>query len=150
MKAAKKEGQTLVVGLNSDEWLTRKKGQPFMTWTERAEIISSLSMVSRVIPFDDSDDSACDAIAKCLRMSKNNRIHFANGGDRSSSASTPEWKTYGYGQGEGLVDFSWGIGGKQKVNSSSWILEKWKTNNCLLYTSPSPRDRTRSRMPSSA
>ena len=23
-------------------------------------------------------------------------------------------------------------------------------NNCLLYTSPSPRDRTRSRMPSSA
>ena len=33
--------------------------------------------------------------------------------------------------------------------------EKTKTkfdliNNCLLYTSPSPRDRTRSRMPSSA
>ena len=25
-----------------------------------------------------------------------------------------------------------------------------KTNYCLLYTSPSPRDRTRSRMPSSA
>ena len=25
-----------------------------------------------------------------------------------------------------------------------------KKNNCLLYTSPSPRDRTRSRMPSSA
>ena len=28
---------------------------------------------------------------------------------------------------------------------------KWKRlYNCLLYTSPSPRDRTRSRMPSSA
>ena len=27
---------------------------------------------------------------------------------------------------------------------------EWKCNNCLLYTSPSPRDRTRSRMPSSA
>ena len=25
-----------------------------------------------------------------------------------------------------------------------------RLNNCLLYTSPSPRDRTRSRMPSSA
>ena len=25
-----------------------------------------------------------------------------------------------------------------------------ESNNCLLYTSPSPRDRTRSRMPSSA
>ena len=33
------------------------------------------------------------------------------------------------------------------------IHELWdeeETNNCLLYTSPSPRDRTRSRMPSSA
>ena len=27
--------------------------------------------------------------------------------------------------------------------------KRW-LNNCLLYTSPSPRDRTRSRMPSSA
>ena len=26
----------------------------------------------------------------------------------------------------------------------------WNENACLLYTSPSPRDRTRSRMPSSA
>ena len=30
------------------------------------------------------------------------------------------------------------------------ILQKGKPNSCLLYTSPSPRDRTRSRMPSSA
>ena len=27
---------------------------------------------------------------------------------------------------------------------------EWSNNLCLLYTSPSPRDRTRSRMPSSA
>ena len=27
---------------------------------------------------------------------------------------------------------------------------KYKTDNCLLYTSPSPRDRQKSRMPSSA
>ena len=27
---------------------------------------------------------------------------------------------------------------------------RWRENVCLLYTSPSPRDRTRSRMPSSA
>ena len=31
---------------------------------------------------------------------------------------------------------------------ASGILKKY--NDCLLYTSPSPRDRTRSRMPSSA
>ena len=33
-----------------------------------------------------------------------------------------------------------------KRNSGGWKL----ISTCLLYTSPSPRDRTRSRMPSSA
>ena len=28
--------------------------------------------------------------------------------------------------------------------------DSWESISCLLYTSPSPRDRTRSRMPSSA
>ena len=32
----------------------------------------------------------------------------------------------------------------------SWIDQADNLNSCLLYTSPSPRDRTRSRMPSSA
>ena len=31
-----------------------------------------------------------------------------------------------------------------------WQKNQPRLNNCLLYTSPSPRDRTRSRMPSSA
>ena len=35
----------------------------------------------------------------------------------------------------------------QKINPASGAVEE---ENCLLYTSPSPRDRTRSRMPSSA
>ena len=43
--------------------------------------------------------------------------------------------------------------GKQKgfdvfVSDGGKVKEEYK--NCLLYTSPSPRDRTRSRMPSSA
>ena len=33
---------------------------------------------------------------------------------------------------------------------SEHSVENTGTNTCLLYTSPSPRDRTRSRMPSSA
>ena len=32
----------------------------------------------------------------------------------------------------------------------SFTLRRWPVETCLLYTSPSPRDRTRSRMPSSA
>ena len=39
-----------------------------------------------------------------------------------------------------------------EVAQSTWLAaqETFQSNNCLLYTSPSPRDRTRSRMPSSA
>ena len=37
--AAKRLGDILVVGLNSDEWLTRKKGKPFLSFFERNEIV---------------------------------------------------------------------------------------------------------------
>ena len=36
----------------------------------------------------------------------------------------------------------------EALNPEIW--EEGDSKNCLLYTSPSPRDRTRSRMPSSA
>jgi len=44
-KEAKKLGSKLIVGLNSDEWLTRKKGRPFMPIEERAAIIKELAVV---------------------------------------------------------------------------------------------------------
>ena len=40
-----------------------------------------------------------------------------------------------------------------KLANNHWVISKKDVKNalnCLLYTSPSPRDRTRSRMPSSA
>ena len=61
-KAAKKLGNQLIVGLNSDEWLTRKKGRPFMSWNERAAIINELGCVDDVIEFNDNDNTACNAI----------------------------------------------------------------------------------------
>ena len=61
-QAAKALGHRLVVGLNSDDWLVRKKGRPFMPMTERRAIMENLAMVDRVIEFDDLDDSARDAI----------------------------------------------------------------------------------------
>ena len=41
----------LVVGLNGDPWLTRKKGQYFQSWKERADIVRHLDMVDAVISF---------------------------------------------------------------------------------------------------
>ena len=123
-KAAKKLGDYLVVGLNSDEWLTRKKGRPFMPFAERAAIIKELACVDEVIGFNDDDNSACAAIMQVLPIWRSNwKVIFANGGDRTNT-TTPEYITYGDTTD---VEFAWGVGGEDKKNSSSWILEEWKS-----------------------
>jgi cytidyltransferase-like protein len=123
-KAARELGDHLVVGVNSDEWLTRKKGRPFMPFEERCAIIKELSVVDKVIGFDDSDDSACKAIGQVLATNGSSwTVVFANGGDRTNK-TTPEYATYGNTPD---VEFAWGIGGENKANSSSWILDEWKT-----------------------
>ena len=116
---AKDLSNYLVVGLNGDPWLTRKKGQYFQSWTERADIIRHLDMVDAVISWDDSDDSACGAIAKCLEISDS--VIFCNGGDRGKT-NTPEVDKYGE---DPRVQFQFGIGGDDKMNSSSWILNDY-------------------------
>ena len=119
-QAAKALGHRLVVGLNSDDWLVRKKGRPFMPMIERRAIVENLSMVDRVIEFDDSDDSARDAIrlAKLYYPMPAAKFIFANGGDRTQD-NIPEMS-------EDNVKFAFGVGGENKKNSSSWILEDWK------------------------
>ena len=121
-KQAKKLGDKLIVGVNSDEWLTRKKGRPFMPFKERCAIIKELRVVDKVIGFDDEDDSACGAIFHTMATNTGN-IVFANGGDRTNT-TTPEYATYG---DHPQVEFVFGVGGENKANSSSWILDEWKT-----------------------
>jgi len=121
-KAARKLGDNLIVGLNSDEWLTNKKGRPFMPFAERLAIIQELECVDEVISFDDSDSTACGAIYKTM-ATHNGTILFANGGDRTDF-TTPEYKIYGEHPN---IEFVFGVGGEDKKNSSSWILEEWKS-----------------------
>ena len=121
-KEAKKLGDKLIVGVNSDDWLTRKKGRPFMPFVERAALIKELAVVDKVIGFEDSDDSACQAIFHTM-STESGKIIFANGGDRTNT-TTPEYKQYGEHPD---VDFAFGVGGTNKANSSSWILDEWKT-----------------------
>ena len=121
-KEAKKLGDKLIVGVNSNEWLTRKKGRPFMPFEERVAIIKELEVVDKVIGFDDIDDSACQAIFHTM-STNTGKIIFANGGDRTNT-TTPEYTTYG---DHPQVEFAFGVGGKNKANSSSWILDEWKT-----------------------
>jgi cytidyltransferase-like protein len=120
-KAAKKLGDTLVVGVNSDTWLTRKKGRPFMPFAERCAIIKELAVVDKVIGFDDSNDSADMAIGNILQTTTDKLI-VANGGDRIDG-NVKEQNTYG---DHNSVEFVFGVGGEDKKNSSSWILENWE------------------------
>lgn len=121
-KAARELGSHLVVGINSDAWLTRKKGRPFMPFKERAAIINELSCVDEVIAFDDSDNTACLAIGYVLQTKASKwKLIFANGGDRTNT-TTPEYATWG---NHPDVEFAFGVGGEDKKNSSSWILKEW-------------------------
>jgi cytidyltransferase-like protein len=122
IKAARELGDSLLVGVNSDEWLRRKKRQEFMPWEERATIIAALHDVDRVINFDDSDNSAKDAIRKVRSIYPTAQIIFANGGDRTKT-NIPEMEVL-----EEMLhlEFVFGVGGEDKKNSSSWILQEWK------------------------
>jgi cytidyltransferase-like protein len=117
-QSAKQLGDKLIVGLNSDAWLTRKKGREFMPWNERAAIVAALHVVDLVIEFSDDDGTAIDAIHKAKEIFPNHEIVFANGGDRTQD-NIPEMVFDN-------VEFVFGVGGENKMNSSSWILEDWK------------------------
>lgn len=125
LKKAASLGDKLIVGVNSDEWLRRKKGKEFMPLSERKNILRSIKWVDDVWEFDDSDDSACNLIESVIEHTlRHSNIFdpptfiFANGGDRTKE-NIPEMKLKG-------VEFVFGVGGENKMNSSSWILEEWK------------------------
>jgi cytidyltransferase-like protein len=120
IKEAKKLGDVLIVGANSDAWLRRKKGQEFMPWEERASILNAIKDVDSVINFDDTDGSAKDAIRKVRSSYPDDKIVFANGGDRTH-LDIPEMDT-----ADNNIQFVFGVGGFNKSNSSSWILQEWK------------------------
>jgi len=119
-KAAKKLGDILVVGVNSDAWLTRKKGSPFMPIDERMNIVKNIRDVDFVLEFNDDDGSAKSAIKLARQSWPDHKIIFANGGDRTNS-NIPEMDC-----GIDNVEFVFGVGGSNKMNSSSWILQEWK------------------------
>ena len=115
-KEAKELGMYLIVGVNSDEWLIRKKGYVFMPIEEREEIIKSIKYVNGVNRFNDDDDSSIDLLNKVKYWYPSDEIIFANGGDRNES-NCRELSVSG-------VKFVFGVGGTDKKNSSSKIVER--------------------------
>jgi cytidyltransferase-like protein len=125
IKAAKALGDILVVGINSDAWLTRKKGAAFMPYAERSAVIRAITGVDFVIDFDDSDNSAKHAIWMVRQSYPHDKIIFCNGGDRTDK-NIPEMDTDDIN-----IEFKFGVGGENKANSSSWLLQEWKAPKTL-------------------
>jgi len=114
---AKKLGDKLVVILNNDNWLKKKKGSVFMPQEERKEIIEALGYVDEVILTNHPENP--ENMSVCAELQKIRPDIFANGGDRTDK-NIPETLTCN--QIGCKMVFNVGRGGK--VQSSSWLLNK--------------------------
>ena len=123
---ARKLGDILIVGLNSDEWLTRKKGKPFLPIDERLAVVKSMRMVDSAVAFNDDDNSSISLIKQALVLFDD--VLFANGGDRTQD-NIPEIDAF---DKDPRVQFAFGVGGTHKQNSSSWILKEWTSQKNLI------------------
>ncbi len=125
-KAAKKLGDKLIVILNNDNWLKKKKGFVFIPQNERREILESLRWIDRVILTKHGPDPrnmSVNAELKKLRPDI-----FANGGDRNeadaANPKSPLYKDINTCKKLGIeMVFNVGKGGK--IQSSSWLLSKY-------------------------
>jgi D-beta-D-heptose 7-phosphate kinase/D-beta-D-heptose 1-phosphate adenosyltransferase len=118
IQEAKTLGDKLVVIVNSDAWLKRKKGFVFMNLKHRMEMIKAIRGVDEVMAWDDGSPTVKGALRK-LKPDI-----FAKGGDRSGTDKVPEAKTC---EEIGCkIVFNVGKGGK--VESSSWLLKRFLEN----------------------
>ena len=114
IRAAAAYGDVIVIA-NSDDWLFRKKGFVFMEYARRVEILNAIKGVVLVDSVDDTDGTVCKAIKRIKPT------YFANGGDRGRS-NTPEQSVC-----EQIgVELLWGIGGEEKLQSSSSLAKAVK------------------------
>ncbi len=122
LEEAKKLGDKLVVVLNNDNWLRRKKGYVFMPQRERKEVIEALRAVDKVFLTNHQPNPKDMSVSKEIRKLKPDV--FANGGDRTTK-NTPE-KAACRAIGCKVV---YGIGRGGKVQSSSWLLNAFLNNS---------------------
>ena len=122
MEECKKFSDYLIVGLNSDVWLTRKKGNFFMDMKHRSYVVSRLKVVDETMEFNDDDNSASDLLKKVVEKYPGTKVVFANGGDRSDPSKVRELEV----ADKLKIELKFGVGGSHKESSSSDLLGRWK------------------------
>ena len=111
---SKKYGDTLVVIVNGDAFLTAKKGRPFQNLETRSLRVSGIQGVDYVIPFEIEGDQTVSKALEALKPDV-----FTKGGDRLDEKTIPEWETC---QKNG-IEIVTGVGHEKKW-SSSWFLNR--------------------------
>ena len=118
---AKALADGLIVIINDDNFLERKKGKVFMPFFERKIIVENIRSVDLAIKSIDKDQTVCDTLRKLASMrtllngNPWEELLFCNGGDRTNGENTPEHelcKDLGITSVYGLGD---------KIQSSSWL-----------------------------
>jgi D-beta-D-heptose 7-phosphate kinase/D-beta-D-heptose 1-phosphate adenosyltransferase len=120
-KEARGLGDKLVVILNNDNWLKKKKGYAFMSEVERKELLSHIKWVDEVVLTSHSIDTQDVSVCNELRIIKPHI--FVNGGDRKQD-NIPEVALCN----ELGIDMVFNVGFGGKIQSSSWLLEKHASN----------------------
>jgi D-beta-D-heptose 7-phosphate kinase/D-beta-D-heptose 1-phosphate adenosyltransferase len=120
-KAAKKLGDKLMVLVDGDQFLLQKKGAVFMPLEDRVAIIEELRCVDEVITRETHGDVS--GVIREIRPDI-----FANGGDKNSPADLlPSELAACQEVGCEMV---FGVGGAEKVRSSSELLRRWVEKFC--------------------
>ncbi len=118
---AKALGDELVVILNNDNWLMKKKGHVFMPQEERKEIIEAINGVDKVV-FTKHPENPTD-MSVCLELKEIRPHVFANGGDRKPDGDpVPEVSVCM----ELGIEMMYNVGHGGKVQSSSWLVDKYR------------------------
>jgi len=134
IRGASELAKTVIVGVNSDAWLKRKKGKAFMDFEQRKYVVENIKGVSMVVGWDDTDDTAAELLMNVMsgvgalngRVGAGVwtlRVAFGNGGDRKDTKTIPPQEVKICSEWE--IDMVWGVGG-EKVESSSKLLNKNK------------------------
>tara|TARA_B100001063_G_scaffold126569_1_gene118259 strand:- start:18 stop:797 length:780 start_codon:yes stop_codon:yes gene_type:complete len=121
---AKNLSNKVILLLNNDEWLIKKKGKPFMNQNQRKEILEEFKSITEVIIQTSSEKSSSRAIEEFVNNNSNKSICYCNGGDRSNIKNILEsdiCKKLG-------VSLEFGIGGEEKVESSSQLTKNYLGN----------------------
>jgi len=110
----------LVVALNSDSWLIKKKGAFLLPYWERCNVVKHLNMVHHVLDdWNDDDGTACQAISRFKNeyWNRGEPLAFVNGGDRTPFGASQQ--EFSLCTSLGVVSI-FGVGGDKTASSSNF------------------------------